>query len=250
MSYLDLESDLRWLTLKSKTVNKMKWIAVLMGLCVALPGSPSTEERSSNGGSKKTTCEFHSASESKPQTTNVSIASPPAPAVYRPPLRGAPKTRVGGGTRTGGEFPAIDLLAPESTGFTTQTSPRLYWHLSDSFLGSFEFVVIEVVSSAIEPLHRHTIQGHLCAGFHVFDLSEHDIDLEPGRVYQWSVALVRDKERRSKDIVGIATIERQTAGRESEAWYDIIDRLAPQTSEMHAYLEPLLQQVGLDGIYR
>lgn len=50
--------------------------------------------------------------------------------IYVPPRRGAPKTRVGGGTRSGGQPLHLALLAPEHTGLTRSASPTLYWWLS------------------------------------------------------------------------------------------------------------------------
>jgi len=50
---------------------------------------------------------------------------------YRPPLRGAPGGRVGGGTRgIGDEFITLLVLAPNHVGLTVQGQPTLYWYLS------------------------------------------------------------------------------------------------------------------------
>ena len=38
------------------------------------------------------------------------------------------------------------------------------------------------------------------------DLSEHGVSLKPGVIYQWSVALVGQPEKRSSDIVSSGTI--------------------------------------------
>ena len=61
-----------------------------------------------------------------PPTGGVSAAP-----VYRPPLRGAPRGRVGGGSRgTGRESFVLSVLAPDHTGLTTSEQPSLYWFIS------------------------------------------------------------------------------------------------------------------------
>jgi hypothetical protein len=78
---------------------------------------------------------------SKPATAK-SKADAAARPVYVPPRRGAPATRVGGGTRSGGaNAPQVALLSPEHTGLTHQARPTLYWYLSRDYTGSIEFVV-------------------------------------------------------------------------------------------------------------
>src|SRR5437867_13335867 len=55
-----------------------------------------------------------------------SAASAP---VYKPPLRGAPGGRVGGGTRGTQERDifVLSVLAPDHTGLTTREQPSLFW---------------------------------------------------------------------------------------------------------------------------
>lgn len=190
--------------------------------------------------------------------TEESAAEP----VYRPPRRGAPKTRVGGGTREAGTdvAPSIALLAPLSTGFTTRASPVLYWYLSSAYEGRFEFVVAERSRRVVEPLFRQVVDGRYAAGYHAFDLGALDVALAEDRVYQWSVAIVRDPERRSHDIVAVATVERVAETRTQRPeqstvtglagaglWYDAIEALGPPPSSATArnQLAALLRQVGL-----
>ncbi len=189
-------------------------------------------------------------------------ADQPAPSgepVYQPPRRGAPKTRVGGGTRdtVSGVAPTISLLAPPTTGLTSRASPTLYWYLSQSHDGPFEFVVIERDTLQPEPLFRTRVEGRLGAGYHRLDLADHGIELEPGRLYQWSVAIITDSARRSQDIVGLATVERigeppqemgsvhALAG--AGLWYDAIEALDPPPAggRERGQLAALLRQVGL-----
>lgn len=198
-----------------------------------------------------------------PETrADVAAANPITPGerpVYVPPRRGAPATRVGGGTRSGASsMPKISPLSPEHTGLTAQGAPTVYWWLSEDHDGVFEFVVTEL--DAVQPLLKFRTQGPMAAGVHGFDLSAYDVALEPGRVYQWSVAIVRDEQRRSHDIVGIATIERTTsqaavgggpaALAAAGIWYDAIAALSdssgsPDAEDNKALRADLLEQVGL-----
>jgi hypothetical protein len=113
------------------------------------------------------------------------------------------------------------------------------------------------------PLFRHVLERDFAAGFHAFDLGEFGVKLADGHTYQWSVAIVRDPDRRSQDIVSLATLERTAtplslAGDEPPVyqfanaglWYDAIEALAPPptTGSSRANLEALLEQVGLAGL--
>jgi len=182
------------------------------------------------------------------------------PPVYVPPRRGAPETRVGGGTRSGaGAAPELLVLGPPHTGLTEQASPVLYWWLSEPFDGVFELVVTAV--DAVEPVLKLRTEGAQAAGIHELRLADEGVELEPGREYQWSVAIVRDPERRSRDVVAIATIERTENARSgwdpaelaaAGLWYDAIEALSEpdspsQRATYRAYRADLLSQVGLES---
>jgi len=189
---------------------------------------------------------------SKPATTTANGDTTARP-VYVPPRRGAPATRVGGGTRSGGvNAPQIALLSPEHTGLTQQATPTLYWYLSRDYTGVIEFVVTG--RHSITPALRLRSDGHQAAGIHALDLAAHDVALEPGTLYQWSVSIVRDENHRSRDVVSVATIERLPAevGRPDDEtvglaaagiWYDAVD--VASRSGARSARAALLEQVGL-----
>ena len=80
-------------------------------------------------------------------------ASPaPADPVYKPPMRGAPASRVGGGSRgpDSGGAPRIAVLAPDHTGLTTQEQPDLYWYISKPGATRLEITVI--TDQTVQPL--------------------------------------------------------------------------------------------------
>jgi hypothetical protein len=220
----------------------MLWLAPSAALGSPAPEEAAADPRSEQRGDDEA-------------TVAVPTTEPP---VYQPPRRGAPKTRVGGGTRDlgSGELPAISLLAPESTGLTSRASPSLFWHLSKAYDGEFEFVIVDRDAASPEPVFRQRVTRRFEAGFHRIDLAAQGVELQPRRVYQWSVALIRDPQRRSHDIVALATVERVAAEpaagdvnqlARAGLWYDAIEALdpPPTTSREQTQLGALLRQVGL-----
>ena len=188
--------------------------------------------------------------------------------VYKPPLRGAPVSRVGGGSRSSGaaDF-SLSVLAPEDTGLTTQAQPTLYWYVSGPSSAKIEVTVIAEVAE--KPMLSQDITL-TSGGVQSFDLAKHGISLNPDTEYEWFVSAVPDPTQRSKDVTSGGTIkrvapdpailaraaaagERQAPGVYAEAglWYDAIDALSrlieshPDDAELHAQRAALLDQVGL-----
>ena len=198
--------------------------------------------------------------------------SPGTMPVYVPPMRGAPVARVGGGTRgVGDELPYVSVVTPEHTGHTSSPQPVLYWYLSEAVDTRFEFALIN--DDEIEPIIEIATQRKMQKGLNFLDMSEHGVLLKPGIIYQWSVALVGQPEKRSSDIVSSGTIElvelndgqrAALAGAgASEAvmifaregyWYDTFTALSrmidanPGDSSLVDTRKALLRQVGLDEV--
>jgi len=195
-----------------------------------------------------------------------------APVVYKAPLRGAPLTRVGGGTRTAGTALTLNVLAPGDTGYTTQEKPTIYWFVSEQVNSPMEVAITSNASlqEAATPTFEITLQPPIAKGVHALRLADHGITLKPGVEYQWFVAVVRNPAQRSNDTITGGTIKRvadsdaverqlkQTAPAqwpaiyaEAGIWYDAIDQLSRgiaadrgnrQLLEQRA---ALLEQVGL-----
>lgn len=186
--------------------------------------------------------------------------------VYTPPRRGAPRTRVGGGTRGGGNGTVVlQVLAPEHTGLTTQAQPTLYWYASRAFDGEVEFVLTE--RDAVAPVWRHRIDGRFGPGIQPLALQDAGLDLEPGVEYQWSVAAAHGSGQRARDVVAIGTIvripdatlpepasdpaERAAMLAANGIWYDAIQILCEsigrdtESALYQSYRRDLLEQVGL-----
>ena len=101
------------------------------------------------------------------------------------------------------------------------------------------------------------------AGIHAVSLRDTDVVLEDGVEYQWSVAIVHDPERRSRDVVAIGTLERVATSStpdgaeavfalaERGLWYDALQQveelIAQSTGDVRLrdYRAALLDQAEL-----
>jgi len=190
---------------------------------------------------------------------------------YQPPQRGAPRARVGGGTRgTGGDRAELQVLAPDHVGLTTQAQPTLYWYARTPAAAHIEFALVS--ETAVDPLLEVETGEVKLAGVQHLDLAAHNITLEPGVPYQWSVALVMDETSRSSDVMASGVIEliepdkavssRIAGSRGTDLvavyategiWYDALDAIssmieaAPADQELAAIRATLLEQVGLQA---
>jgi hypothetical protein len=189
--------------------------------------------------------------------------------VYRPPMRGAPSTRVGGGSRGLGDAPlTVSVIAPDHTGLTTQSQPSLYWYTSRPVSGEVEVTIID--ANGIDPLLETRLAAPEGAGIHAIDLASLGVTLETDVEYSWFVAVVTDPAQRSNDVVASGTIMRIDGGRDVAArlansdprqqariyaeqglWYDAVDSLSgliddnPRDAGLRADRDALLAQVGL-----
>ena len=190
--------------------------------------------------------------------------------VYKPPLRGAPGGRVGGGTRGTGQEPAfvLSVLAPNHTGLTVSEQPSLFWFISSTSSYPVELTLVD--PGKTDPLLELKVNPPVKAGVHRVSLKDHNIRLAPGVSYQWYVAVVPDNNRRSKDILAGGSIERVASPAElttklsqasksqvpalyAEAgmWYDALGAIgdlieqSPQDTALVNQRSALLRHVGL-----
>ena len=192
----------------------------------------------------------------------------PQTPIYKPPLLGAPATRVGGASRSG---PAGDLvlsvLAPESTGLTSRARPTLYWYVAKRLAGPLEFALND--EHSIKPLVEMKVNATQ-PGIQALPLT---YPLQPGVEYQWVIAAVVDPGQRAGDLIAGGAIRRvelpaDLAGRLNRAgsseqpalyaeygfWYDALAELSEQIEAHPAdprrreHRAALLEQVGLHAI--
>jgi hypothetical protein len=190
---------------------------------------------------------------------------------YRPPMRGAPAARIGGGTRGIGESTLeLVVLAPDHTGLTTKEQPTLYWYVSEPVSAQIEVTLIN--DEKIDPELEQIITTPTSSGIQSFDLTKTKTKLAPDVEYRWFISAVASEGQRSNDVVASGTIQRikpsktledkissgnestlASAYAEEGIWYDTIDALSrmieksPDNSQLLAQRSALLEQVGLQS---
>ncbi len=225
---------------------------------------PATDTTSEHSKKKPVSPEI----KSKKKKTVTTIAMP----VYKPPLRGAPGGRVGGGTRgLCSELTFLCVLAPDHVGLTVREQPRIYWFVSKLTTYPIEFTIIE--NKAVKPLLEKRIRSPEKPGVQDIRLSDFGVHLRQNVQYKWFLALVIDPDRRSKDILAGGVIERvefpetlraklDEAGKErahyvyAEAgiWYDTLAAISdlmdasPNNTVLRKQRASLLEQVRLPEI--
>ena len=194
----------------------------------------------------------------------------PAQPVYKLPMRGAPASRIGGGTRGPNvDSPTVTVFAPDHTGLTVNPQPTLYWYLSKQAPVQVELTLLD--EAGVKPLIEKVVNSPLQGGIHALSLKDAGVTLAPGVDYRWHVALVFDSKMRSSDVTSSGTIRLVPApdtlkaklGAEREApaayaaeglWYDSIDSLmqlinaSPEDKQLRDQLDSLLAQVGLTRV--
>ncbi len=184
--------------------------------------------------------------------------------VYRPPMRGAPAGRVGGGTRGATERESFVLLVltPEHIGYTSKAQPCLYWFISKPAGHPVELTITE--RKAVEPLFTQVIGGPVKGGIQAFCLADYDIHLQPDVPYKWFVTLVTDKNDRSKDILAGGMIERVVPPKSLQAklisndsevsyfvyaeqgyWFDSLESITKEIDRLPDNKKIIMQRAGL-----
>jgi hypothetical protein len=191
------------------------------------------------------------------------------PMVYVPPNRGAPRTRVGGATRSSGaQAETIEVVAPESVGLTLTGEPVLYWYLPE--LSDNEIGLRVSSSRSDEPLLKAPLPKPKTAGIQRVRLADHGLKLENDVDYHWFIAIPGDVAAHERDQFaggGITRIDApidlaarlETAGSgrarllaDAGIWYDTIDAVSqqidadPKNATLVRERAELLKQVGLD----
>lgn len=203
----------------------------------------------------------------RPATLAQSDAAP----LYRPPQQrtlGSARLLSSRTRSVGDTALAIAVIAPDHTGLTTQSQPTLYWFASQPVSGRVA-VSIQDEKGIEPPVEKHLSLSD-AVGMIPVRLAELGVQLQPGNEYRWSVAVVADSPRQSRDLVTSGSI-RQADSRdtirahlsslpperaafvlaEQGLWYDalavlgeLIER-APTDPRWRRFRAALLEQVGL-----
>lgn len=200
----------------------------------------------------------------------LSLASQPELIFFTPPKRGAPITRIGGGTRGDNHRLILNVLAPEQTSWTSKTQPVLYWSISAPTTIEHELILND--DHSVKPLLAIHSSDPITAGIHKLQLAAHQIYLQAGIEYEWSVSLIHDPQQPSRNRVASATLTYVKASPELAMqvtnksplkaaslwaehgyWYDTLESLSepleqnPNNQLLKRYRSTLLDQVGLSG---
>lgn len=164
---------------------------------------------------------------------------------YKPPLRGAPASRVGGGTRGLNAHTILTVLAPDHIGQTIQSQPTLYWYFDGPANMLLEVTVND--PKAVKPVLEQQMKSPNKPGIYSLSLADYGVVLQPGIEYEWFVALVPDPQQRSNDVLSGGAIKRVNAETDLQQslsqsdktaypriyaehglWYDSIEALSKQ----------------------
>ena len=250
---------------------------IIVGLIVALPflgGAADERETKSVKGTAGQLDENKQVDQKPGKTTasstvKISMDKP----VYKPPLRGSPAGRVGGGTRgmTERESFSLQVLAPNHIGLTVHDQPSLYWYVSKPIPHPIEVTVIE--KNAVKPLVEKVINGPEMGGIQAIHLADYGVHLRRDVPYKWFVTLVTDPDHRSKDIMagGLITLVEPSPSlsaklkvtssnkapyvyAEEGVWYDALEAISrmidasPANAGLRKQRASLLEQVGLSDV--
>jgi hypothetical protein len=139
----------------------------------------------------------------QPATTPVAT-----PTAYKPPARGKPRGRVGGGTRKGAALAAPVALVPDHTGETVSAQPSLFYALAALPPENAKLVFALTHEASVEPLVERELARPSAPGVHEIALAQYGVELAPEVEYEWTVTLVSDPEKRSSDVITAGWIER------------------------------------------
>lgn len=210
---------------------------------------------------------------------------PTAGFVYKPPLRGAPATRISGASRgmpkqtsrlisepasstaSQGSIEQTVLLplAPEHVGLTTRPKPVFQWYAVGPLNGKLEFTLNEGQKTVME-----TALNPDKPGVQSLDLTRYRYSLKPGVEYEWRVALIIDALQPTADLIAGGAVRYEPASAELQAqvkrakpqelpaiyaeagqWYDALASVSaqitahPQEKALRDQRAALLEQVGL-----
>ena len=191
--------------------------------------------------------------------------------IYKPPKPGKPARTVGGGSRGSSDrIPKLFAVTPEHVGLTVSERPSLFWFLDRvPEAVQVEFALLD--EDSIEPLLETTLAAPERAGIQRIRLTDYGVALAAGREYEWSVTLILDPDKRSRDVMATGWIDRiEPSGQltrrlengdpaataavyaDEGLWYDSFAALSDQIDRnpgdeiLQHQRADVLRQVGLD----
>ena len=209
---------------------------------------------------------------------NTASANTSGSVVFKP--NGSPRTTTGGASRgvcsipmtatSQNKKPAIALIPDTDTELTTQTHPTIFVYIPDATIVSAE---LSLWDENHKGLYQTGVSLSGRSGIVGIGLPNAAPSLDVGKRYKWSLALICDRNRRSRDVVVEGWIERiQLSSRleeqigtveplqrarlyaQNRIWYETLATLAqlrrdrPDDSSIATEWQSLLQSVGLQEV--
>ena len=183
--------------------------------------------------------------------------------VYRPPVRGRPRARVGGGVRgLSSNAPDVRALVPDHAGRTAWGRPVLLWYLGAPLPDDTSVLFTLRAEDGIDPILEVVLPAPTHTGIQRIDLAKRGVELSTDVEYVWTLSLVGASQGVDHVSSG-GWIERVPLPASSAApgdvrdlaasglWYDAIAaaedavRADPSDDGARGVLASLLEQVGL-----
>ncbi len=182
--------------------------------------------------------------------SNEAIAESLAKLVFVPHDSGAPVVAESGGVRAVTVLPKIQLLAPRRMARTLTANPTLYWHITKAAVGNLWFTLVIDDSTVIDPLLETRIDDVDQEGIFSVDLNDHNITLEPGKRYMWSLVLSTESSGFGNDQIAQSLLEHSPNADLSAALGSLTpeDQAVRLAAEGYWYdaIQTLSEQIGAD----
>lgn len=105
--------------------------------------------------------------------------------VFKPPLRGQPVSRVGGGSRGDDNPVIVELLIPEGAGLSSKADPDLIWYYNGPKNGKLTITIMDPQS--YETLIEAPLPSPVANGLQTTSLKSLNISLKSNIEYEWII---------------------------------------------------------------
>ncbi len=129
------------------------------------------------------------ADEAAEQTSEQAIKEKLEKVVFVSHDVGAPKVTETGGVRGILTAPKLFVLAPDHAARSLSPSPTLYYYVSKATEAPVQFMLLADEPRAATPILTVELDAPAEPGIYAVALADHDVSLEAGHRYAWSVAM-------------------------------------------------------------
>jgi len=191
---------------------------------------------------------------------------------------GAPGRRVTGGTRLSDDKqPTLGVLSPvnlgsDGVGSTSQSQPTLYWAFLNAPKSMQQDENLVATFTCVTAEKKLLLQTNVAvnseSGLQAINLADHNVSLQDGMVYEWTIKVVAKDSKQSlirsgrikkvalptqvaHNLADTAPANLPALYVKAGLWYDAVDKLVrliainPVNRSLRDYQLALLQQAGL-----